>query len=53
MRVADINANPSLLPLSDGEEDRHIRERFERLKTMTREELMKEIEADYAILTEC
>ena len=51
-RVADIRENPSLVIFSP-ETHPHIWKRLDYYESLSREELMKEIEADYVLLTDC
>ena len=51
-RIADIRENPSLVLLPP-ETHPHIWKRLEYYESLSREELMKEIEADYALLVDC
>ena len=51
-RIADIRNDPSLVRLSLDTHP-HVWKRLEYYESLSREELMKEIEADYVLLTDC
>ena len=51
-RIADIRSEPSLVRFSPDTHP-HIWKRLEYYESLSREELMAEIEADYALLTDC